>query len=124
MILFIDFDPTQSNRSFQTLNDCIPEVKQAMDKKSRNAENAGHRGTFSGRGRGGCGGFAARGFTSASGGGPGRPNGDAPGAPEYGMSVGWSLLEPRTHTQDYGFDLFSVCDSIVTSLICHMHHPP
>ncbi|KAI1788951.1 hypothetical protein LXA43DRAFT_1023286 [Ganoderma leucocontextum] len=70
----------------QTLNDCLPEVKQATDKESRNAENVGHRGTFPGRARGGRGGFAARGFASAGlmrgGGPPGRMNGDAPGAPE------------------------------------------
>ncbi len=65
----------------QTLNDGVPELKQATDKESRTGEN-GHRGSFTGRGvRGARGGFAARGFASAGltrGGGPGRANGDAP----------------------------------------------
>ncbi|TBU27712.1 hypothetical protein BD309DRAFT_907622 [Dichomitus squalens] len=72
----------------QTLNDCTPELKQATDKESRNADGGGRGGPFAGRGRGGRGGFAARGFASAGlmtrGGGPVRTNGDAPssGAPE------------------------------------------
>ena len=65
----------------QTLKDSVPEVKQATDKESRNAENGGHRGSFTGRGSRGRGGFAARGFASAGltrGGVPGRANGDGP----------------------------------------------
>ncbi|KAI0786516.1 hypothetical protein C8Q75DRAFT_893207 [Abortiporus biennis] len=46
----------------EKLNDSVPEVKQATDKESRNAEAM--RGTFPGRGRG-RGGFAARGFAAA-----------------------------------------------------------
>ncbi|KAI0637630.1 hypothetical protein C8Q77DRAFT_1047316 [Trametes polyzona] len=64
----------------EKLNDGVPELKQATDKESRTAEN-GHRGSFSGRGPRGRGGFAARGFASAGltrGGAPGRANGDAP----------------------------------------------
>ncbi|KAL7281972.1 hypothetical protein ACG7TL_003439 [Trametes sanguinea] len=63
----------------EKLNDSVPELKQATDKESRVAEN-GHRGSFTGRGRG-RGGFAARGFASAGltrGGAPGRANGDGP----------------------------------------------
>lgn len=64
----------------QTLNDSIPELKQATDKESR-ASETGPRGSFSARGGRGRGGFAARGFASAGltrGGPPGRLNGDAP----------------------------------------------
>ena len=46
----------------QKLNGAIPEVKQATDKESRNAEAL--RGGFTGRGRG-RGAFAARGFAAA-----------------------------------------------------------
>lgn len=73
--------PQKANRvPPQKLNDAIPELKQATDKESRTGEN-GHRGSFTGRGRGGRGGFAARGFASAGltrGGAPGRMNGDGP----------------------------------------------
>ena len=48
------------------MNDAVPEVKQATDKESRNAENANNfRGGFVGRGSRGRGGFAARGFAAA-----------------------------------------------------------
>ncbi|KAI0829266.1 hypothetical protein BC628DRAFT_1408767 [Trametes gibbosa] len=64
----------------ETLNDAIPELKQATDKESRSGD-AGRGGPFLGRGRGGRGGFAARGLAFAGltrGGAPGRVNGDAP----------------------------------------------
>lgn len=50
---------------YQKLRDFVPELKQATDKESRNAENnGGPRGGFRGgyRGRGG---FAARGLSAA-----------------------------------------------------------
>ncbi|GBE78919.1 Uncharacterized protein SCP_0201160 [Sparassis crispa] len=49
----------------EKLNDAIPELKQATDKESRNAENGGPLRGFGGRGRGGRGAFAARGFAAA-----------------------------------------------------------
>ena len=58
----------------QKLNGAIPEVKQATDKESRNAEAI--RGGFTGRGRG-RGAFAARGFAAAGLTGR-RPNADGP----------------------------------------------
>lgn len=63
----------------QRLNDSIPEVKQATDRETRNAENAAtfRGGPFGGRGRG-RGGFAARGFAAAGlTRGHSRPNGEA-----------------------------------------------
>ncbi|KAH9950137.1 hypothetical protein B0H21DRAFT_724989 [Amylocystis lapponica] len=70
-------------RQGEKLKDVVPELKQATDKESRNAENGGPPRGFGGRGRGGRGGYAARGFAAAGltrGGGPGekRTNGDAP----------------------------------------------
>lgn len=69
----------------QTLKDSVPEVKQATDKESRNAEG-GFRGAGRGRGRGS---FAARGFAAAGLTGR-RPNGEngGPGAGEGAKSVG------------------------------------
>lgn len=51
----------------QKYKDTVPELKQATDKESRNAENGGFsRGGLFGRGgRGGRGAFAARGFAAA-----------------------------------------------------------
>lgn len=50
----------------QKLKDMIPDMKQATDKESRNAENGGPPRGFGGRGgRGGRGAFAARGFAAA-----------------------------------------------------------
>lgn len=74
-----------ANDPLQKFKDTVPEVKQATDKESRNAENGGpYRGGPFGRGgRGGRGAFAARGFAAAGltrGGAPGehkKPNGDA-----------------------------------------------
>ena len=62
----------------QKLNDAIPEIKQATDRETRNAENQAMRGAFGGRGRGRGVGFAARGFAAAglTRGVP-RPNGEA-----------------------------------------------
>jgi len=64
----------------ERLNDAIPEVKQATDRETRNAEGQGpfRGGPFGGRGRG-RGGFAARGFAAAglTRGAP-RPNGEGP----------------------------------------------
>ena len=59
----------------------MPEIKQATDRETRNAENQAFRGGFSGRGRG-RGGFAARGFAAAglTRGVP-RPNGEAGSSP-------------------------------------------
>lgn len=68
--------------SLQKLNDAIPEVKQATDRETRNAESQAYRGSFGPRARGR--GFAARGFAAAglTRGIP-RPNGEAatPSAP-------------------------------------------
>ena len=77
-------DPSvRTHDILQKYKDTFPEVKQATDKESRNAENGGpFRGGPFGRGRGGRG-FAARGFAAAGltrGGAPGeqkKPNGDA-----------------------------------------------
>ncbi|KAI0346940.1 hypothetical protein BDW22DRAFT_1351248 [Trametopsis cervina] len=64
------------------LNDAIPEVKQATDRETRNAEGGGgfRGGMFGGRSRG-RGGFAARGFAAAGLTRGGRANGDL-GPPE------------------------------------------
>lgn len=67
----------------QKLNDAVPEVKQATDRETRNAEGQGpfRGGPFGSRGRG-RGGFAARGFAAAglTRGVP-RTNGDSPSGP-------------------------------------------
>ncbi|OBZ71889.1 Uncharacterized protein C16H5.12c [Grifola frondosa] len=70
----------------EKLKDSIPELKQATDKESRNAENGNpNRGAFGGRGGRGRGAFAARGFAAAGltrGGPPDkRMNGDGPSGP-------------------------------------------
>ncbi|EIW62255.1 uncharacterized protein TRAVEDRAFT_164125 [Trametes versicolor FP-101664 SS1] len=80
---FGDEDAMKSGLAKQgaTLNDSIPELKQATDKESRASETGPRGGSFSARGGRGRGGFAARGFASAGltrGGPPGRLNGDAP----------------------------------------------
>ncbi|CAL1701959.1 unnamed protein product [Somion occarium] len=73
----------------ETLKGEVPEVKQATDKESRNAESAGNfRGGYGGRGGRGRGGFAARGFAAA---GltrrpPSRTNGEAPASGGAGTS--------------------------------------
>lgn len=66
------------------LNGAVPEVKQATDRETRNAEaqQGGYRGGPFNRGRGGRGGYAARGFAAAglTRGVP-RANGDGPAPP-------------------------------------------
>jgi hypothetical protein len=65
----------------QSLNDCVPEVKQASDRETREG-NSGFRGGGRGRGGGGGGGrggyfskgFAAAGLTRQQG---NKPNGDS-----------------------------------------------
>jgi hypothetical protein len=73
---------TMLTRAMQRLNDAVPEVKQATDRETRNAEaqQTGFRGGPFGRGRGG---YAARGFAAAglTRGTP-RTNGDGPGHAE------------------------------------------
>ncbi|KIP05805.1 hypothetical protein PHLGIDRAFT_24898 [Phlebiopsis gigantea 11061_1 CR5-6] len=75
----------------EKLNDSIPEVKQATDRETRNAENVGafRGGPFGGRGmRGRGGGFAARGFAAAglTPRGHPRPNGEAAPSPPAASS--------------------------------------
>ncbi|KAJ3856184.1 hypothetical protein EV368DRAFT_32987 [Lentinula lateritia] len=71
-------------RSGQSLNGSIPELKQATDRETREREQrerAASHGSFRGRGRGG-GGFASRGLAAAGlTRGGGRGNGAGPGAP-------------------------------------------
>ncbi|PCH41644.1 hypothetical protein WOLCODRAFT_137517 [Wolfiporia cocos MD-104 SS10] len=66
----------------ESLNDAVPELKQATDKESRASENGGSWRGYNSRGRGGRGGFAYRGLAQAglSRGTPfnKRANGDAP----------------------------------------------
>jgi len=83
---YIEFGDEQTmnaglEKHLEKLKDTVPEVKQATDKESRNAESM--RGGFTGRGGRGRG-FAARGFAAAGLTRPPRPHGDEGGKPSEG----------------------------------------
>ncbi|KAF7799120.1 hypothetical protein EIP86_010350 [Pleurotus ostreatoroseus] len=85
---YVEFGDEESMRAAldkhaEKLNDAVPEIKQATDRETRNAENqAAYRGAFGARGGRGRGGFAARGFAAAGlTRGPPRPNGEAAAPP-------------------------------------------